>query len=205
MNQIIKKTRNKIANQKKKYLFLGVILLCGIISGILFLFFISKEDKSLVKDELNLFFQSITEKKLNYFTSFWNSIGSNFLFLLFLWILGISIIGIPVIIFFLFLKGFIFGFSFSSIVSIYDLKGFLLAFFYLVPHHLLLLVLFLLVSFYAINFSIRLLQVLFLKQNISLSHHFKRYCQILGIGILGITVCSLLEVFAVPFFLDFFL
>ena len=197
--------KSKIMNQKKKYLFLCIIVLCGVISGALFLFFISKEDKLLVKEQLSLFFQSISEKKINYFTSFWNSIGSNFFFLFILWILGISIVGIPIIILALFLKGFIFGFTFSSIISLYGWKGIILSFLYLFPHHFLLLILFLLTSFYAINFSIRLLQVLFFKQNITLTHYFKRYCHIFIIGIVGITICSLFEIFVVPFFLDFFL
>ena len=49
MNKIMKKVKQSITNQKKKYLFLTTILIVGIISGIIFIFFISKEDKSLVK------------------------------------------------------------------------------------------------------------------------------------------------------------
>ena len=74
MNKIIKKAKNNVINQKKKYLFLITIMTIGIISGIIFIFFISKEDKSLVKNELDLFFDTIKGNKVNYLSSFINSI-----------------------------------------------------------------------------------------------------------------------------------
>lgn len=205
MNKIINKAKKSITDQKKKYLFLSVIMLVGIISGILFIFFISKEDKSLVKQELEIFFTNIQNKKLNYFSSFTNSIISNFLYLFVIWLLGISIIGLPIIIFLLFFKGFIFGFSFSSIITNYGIRGIFLSITYQFPHHLLLLIIYLLMGFYAINFSIRLFRLLFLKENINLTFSFKRYNQIAGFCLIGILICSLLEVFLTPFLINFFL
>lgn len=205
MNKIMNKAKKSITNQKKKYLFLSVIMLVGIISGILFIFFISKEDKSLVKQELEIFFSNIQNKELNYLSSFINSILSNFLYLFFIWLLGISIIGIPVVIFLLFFKGFIFGFSFSSIIINYGIRGVFLSIVYQFPHNLLSLIIFLLMGFYAINFSIRLFRVLFLKENINLTLYFKRYNQIALFCIIGIFISSLLEVFLAPFLMNFFL
>ena len=115
MKQILNRTKRSIMNQKKKYLFLAVITVIGIVSGILFIFFISKEDKSLVKNELSDFITYIQSNKINYMASFLNGILANLTYLIVFWLLGISIIGIPIIIFLLFLKGFILGFSFSSI------------------------------------------------------------------------------------------
>ncbi len=205
MNKVINKTKTNIINQKKKYLFLTVIMLIGIISGIVFIFFISKQDKLLVKQELEMFFSNIQSKKLNYLSSFYNSISSNLIYLLVIWILGISIIGIPIVIFLLFFKGFILGFSLSSIIVNKGFKGILIALTYQFPHHILSLILFLLIGFYAINFSSRLFKVLFLKENINLVQTFKRYNQIAIICIVGLFISSILEVFVAPFLMNFFL
>lgn len=204
MNKVIHKAKSSIMNQKKKYLFLSVILLIGLISGIIFIFFISSEDKLLVKEELELFFTNISTNKLNYTETFINSIVSNLLYVFVIWVLGVSIIGIPIIIFILFLKGFILGFSCSSIIYNFGFKGMGLAMGQ-IPHNLFLLLFLVLIGFYAINFSIRLFRVLFLKETIALNSYFKRYNKVLGIAVLGSVFCSLLEVFLAPIIINLFL
>lgn len=205
MNKIINKAKNNVLNQKKKYLFLSVILLIGIISGIIFIFFISKTDKQLVKEELSLFFTNIENNKINYLNSFINSFLSNLIYLISIWILGISIIGIPIIIFLLFFKGFIFGFSISSIIYEFGIKGIPLAISYQIPHYLINLILILLLSFYAINFSVRLFKMLFIKENCNLNMYFKKYNKIFLITIIGSLISSLIEVFIAPILMNFFL
>lgn len=205
MNRIINRAKKNITAQKKKYLFLVTIILIGIISGFLFIFFISKEDKSLVKLELENFFNYIKLNDINYFDSLINSVSSNLLYLIIIWILGISIVGMPVIIFLLFFKGFVFGFSFSSIVVNYGVKGFLLATGYQMPHHLLMLACIILLGFYAINFSVRLFRILFLKENINLSMYFKKYNKIFLICIFIGLLCSILETFLSPVLINLFL
>lgn len=205
MNKIIKRAKNNVVNQKRKYLFLTIIMTIGIISGIIFIFFISKEDKSLVKQELELLFSNIKDNKLNYGNSLINSVSSSLVYLSIIWILGVSIIGIPVVIFMLFLKGFVFGFSISSIIANYGFNGVILGFITQIPSNLILLIIYLLMGFYAINFSIRLFQVLFFKKEVNLSFYFKRYNEIALISLGCIVIASLAETFLIPFLVKFFL
>lgn len=205
MNKIIKRAKNNVVNQKRKYLFLTIIMTIGIISGIIFIFFISKEDKSLVKQELELLFSNIKDNKLNYGNSLINSVSSSLVYLSIIWILGVSIIGIPVVIFMLFLKGFVFGFSISSIIANYGFNGIILGFITQIPSNLILLIIYLLMGFYAINFSIRLFQVLFFKKEVNLSFYFKRYNEIALISLGCIVIASLAETFLIPFLVKFFL
>ena len=202
MNRIMNKAKKNITNQKKKYVFLGIIMLLGLISGLLFIFFIAKEDKLLITNQLESFFAGVNGKKINYMNSFINSITSNILYLLVIWLLGVSIVGIPIIIFMIFFKGFIFGFSFSSIVVNFGIRGFFGALVYHFPHQLILLPIWLLIGFYSTNFSIKLFRLLFFKEDINLSHYFKRYIQVLGVCLIGVLICSLLEVFLTPFLIN---
>jgi len=93
----------------------------------------------------------------------------------------------------------------SSIIYNYGFKGILLSISYQLPHNLFILLFLLLVSFYSINFSIRLFRILFFKDKIDLNNHFKKYNWVFGISLLGMIVCSLLEVFLVPITINLFL
>lgn len=197
--------KDKLLNQKKKYLFLMIIMLAGILSSIIFLFLISKEDKTVLMQEINTFFANIKGNNLNTVNTFINSISSNLLSISLIWLLGISIIGIPFIIFFLFFKSFVFGFSIASIIAKYGLKGILLAFSYIFPHQLIYLVIWLLLSFYALSFSFKLIRLLFLKKNINIRDHFLKYLKIGGICVITAILCSLFETYISPHFINLFI
>lgn len=205
MSQAIKKANVNVTKQKSKYLFLISITFIGIISGIFFIFFISKTDKSLVKDELDLFLTTVKEQKINYLSSLINGISNNLFYLIFIWILGISIIGIPIIVFLIFFKGFIFGFSISSIIVNYGFKGILIIGISQAPQNLILLATYILMGFYAVNFSIHLFQILFLKKDLNLRLYFKKYNQIALISLISAILCSIFETFIIPFLMKFFL
>lgn len=202
MNRIVKRTRNHIENQKKKYLFLLGIIIIGIISGIIFILFISKEDKLLVKNEIEMVFTTISNHKINYISTLINSLSTYLLSLIGIYLLGISIIGMPLIILFLYIKGFVFGFSISSIINIYHLKGVPVVLSYLCPSHFIALIVWLLLGFHAIGFSIKLFRYLFLKENIPLNRYFKKLNKVLLISLFLIIICSLLETFLSPFLID---
>lgn len=198
-------TKDKLLNQKKKYLFLIIIMLIGLISGIFFLFFIDESDKNILISEIDNFFINIKDNNLNTLNTIINSISSNILSITIIWLLGISIIGIPFIIFFLFFKTFIFGFSIASIVAKYGFKGILLTFSYIFPHQLIYLVIWLLLSFYSLSFSFKLFKLLFYKKSINIRDSFIKYVKIGCICLLIAIVCSLFETYITPHFINLFI
>ncbi len=204
MNITINKAKASILRQKKIYLALIILVIIGIICGAVFTTIITDIDKNLVKEQLSQFFNQIKISNINYNKAIVNSIASNLIYSFGIWLLGISIIGLPLIIFFLFMKGFIVGFAGSSIISFYGLKGIIGAFTYIFPHHLISLAISILLSFYAISFSNKLFSYLFLKKEINFKHVMHRYIKILIISIIGLLLCSLFEVYLSPFLIKFF-
>ena len=192
----------KYVEQKQKYIFLLTLVLIGILSGIMFILFVSKADKQLIKDHITLTFDTINAHRVNYSSTLLHNGVKNILYLMFIYILGISIVGIPLILLFLFFKGFIVGFSISSIVSIYHFKGVFISILYLIPGDILLLVIWILMGFYSISFSIKLFRYLFLKENIPLNIYFKKLNKILLISFISIIVISVIETFLQPFIID---
>ena len=176
----------------------------GLIFGIVFSLIISKSDKLVVDDGVISFFTIIKNNDYSRGLVLKESLISNGLYLFLVWFLGISIIGIPVIVFMLFLRGFILGFSIGSIIRIYGYKGIVGGLLYLFPHNILSLVISALLSFYALSFSIRLFKFLFLHDNINFKFIMKKYIKILVICLFAFVFCSLMEVYLSPIILNIF-
>ncbi len=190
--------------QKKKYVFLIGLAIVGVLFGVVFSLIISKNDKLLVESCIHNFFNAISHNEINYMDGFLSSLFAGILYVLIIWILGISIVGIPIILFLLFIKGFIMGFSIGSIISIYKFKGIIGAFLYIFPHHIVSIIAYLLLSYFAIIFSKRLFDYLFLKKEVGLKKLMHKYIRIFIIC-LGVSVlCSLSETFLAPVLLKVF-
>ena len=205
MNNKLYAAKNSIIKQKKLYRIIITLMIFGIISGILFIFFISKESKTKALVSIKNFFDLMnTSTGMNYGKSLLNTLVNNMGYVLLIWVLGISIIGLPITIVLAFMKSFIVGFSISSIISCYKAKGILGAFLYVFPHQIIILFIYLLLSFYSISFSIKLFKSLFLKQTINFRVVMQKYIKILLISLIGIIIVSLYEVFISTYFIKLF-
>ena len=103
MKKIIKKINTHISNYQTIYLFLVIVFLVGTISGTLFLNKISDTNKDIILTNLTNFFSNVEEGNVtNSREIFTNSIIFNFSYIFIIWLLGISIIGIPIVVFMVF-------------------------------------------------------------------------------------------------------
>lgn len=199
------KAKNALLKQKKIYLFIITLIIIGFITGVLFWFVIGKDNKELVANQLSNFFEAIKKKdNLNFTSSLINSLITNISYVVIIWLLGISIIGIPIVIFLLLGKSFIVGFSISSIIGVYQVKGILGALCYTFPHQFIFLLLLLLLSFYSLSFSIKLFKYLFLRQIINFKDAMRKYMKILVICLGIAIVVSLLEIFLGTYIIGLF-
>jgi len=190
---------NIILPNKKINIFTILIIILGIISGSIFLIILSKSDKEVIITKINDFMSSINQNKLNNINAFKNALMENIIYILIMWILGISMIGVIINIFLTYLKGFITGFSISSIILSYKYKGILAALIYVFPTTLINLLITVLISVYSLQFTIMLYKSIFNKtNNIILKSHIKKYFIILVITIGLAIISSLSESFLLP-------
>ena len=197
MDKIHLKRKAKILKAQKLLIKISIMAIIGIILGIFYIAVISKSNKELINTTLSNFFNEISKNNINYTSAFINSILSYTLSGLFIWILGISIIGIPIILIFLFFKSFILGFSISSLIYFYKLKGIIAAIIYIIPIILSLLV-FIILSFFSIRYSKKLVKVIFYKQDYTFKNLTKKYFKILIISETCLIICSIIETFLIP-------
>ena len=194
----VDKLTNKVSHNKKMLTFLIGILIIGILAGSLFIVILNSADKTLIKEHLEAFITSVSTNKLDYTQSLISSLGSNLFYVIVIWLLGISVIGMPIIVFIYFAKAFILGFSVSSIIYQYKLKGCLLAFFYVFPHHILSILLYTFLMLYSLSLSIRVSKTLLAKKTLDFKIIMRRYSMVLVISLIGAVIVSLLEVFLMP-------
>ena len=198
LKKVKTKVTNKLAEQKKIYIFLIIVMLIGLILGIIYAVILNKSDHAIVTTSLDSFFTSIKNNDIDYKSALINSLVGNISFVTFIFLLGISIIGVPLIIFSLASSAFIFGFSLSSIIYTYHFNGMLKAITYLFPHQMITLLMSLFLGFYALYFGIKLFKYLFRGIDINLRSSMKRYLQVYITVLLIFILCSFIEVFLSP-------
>ncbi len=197
-----KKEYNK--NKKRKlFKILFIIAVISFIIGIFYVAIISKSDKSLIKKTFDAYFLSIQNDSFNNIDSLIGNILTNVVLTFIVWILGISIIGIPVSVFYLIYRSFVTGFSISSLIYTYGFKGVIISIFYSFPLIINLLVFFIL-TFYAVNFSKKLYLYLFKKKDINLKGMTKVYTKVLIVFLIILLICSLVSSYLVPILLKSF-
>ena len=179
----MKKERNafqkEIQKNKYKYIFLLTIILIGFISGIIFSNILSYNDHQEINNTLKDYFLGIkNNQSINYLGNFLNVFSVNYLYMLLIWIFGLSIIGIILNPFILYFKSFVIGFSVGIIISVYSYLGILGSLLYLFPHLLINLLVYTLLSFYGIKLSIKLFKALFLHKNFNFQDFMKKYLKI---------------------------
>ena len=199
MKKQMDKLKKKTTSNKKIIVFLVGLFLIGLIAGSIFITIISKSDQALVKEYIKEFVNKADKNKLNYLEALKNASLSNGLFIVIVWLLGFSIIGIPIVIFMYFSKAFILGFSLSSFILQYKFKGLLLALIYFFPHHVVNILAYTLIMIYSLKISFILINSIIKKKTISFKAIMNRYLIFFAVSIGMVIVASLYECFVVPF------
>ena len=197
------KLKNKAGRNKKILYFLLGLFIIGIGFGALLTVMMKVEDQTLVTDYLNQFFTQLKGNDLNYGSAFVQSILSNTLFILGIWLLGVSVIGIPIMIFMYFSKAFILGFTIASMIQNFSWKGIVLALFYTFLHQILGMIVYTILMIYAMTLSMTLIKAFTKKKTLDFKKVINKYLFVLGLCLVCALVMSLSEVFLMPFLMNF--
>lgn len=111
------------STNKKFWLFLGIIFIIGLVSGLIYIYLIPAENQEIIKTSITNFFQNLESLHIN-------NIGAHVLVIPLLIISAILIIGVPLAIFYLFYNGFLVGFTISNFTICLGFKGFIYSLIY---------------------------------------------------------------------------
>lgn len=192
----MKKIINKLKD-KKQFILIFVICIVAFIIGVLLPSILNEENRKIIETSLNSFFDTIKNNQLKTNELLFKTLTSNIIIDLILWLLGISIIGIPIVIILLGYKSLSLGFTISSIISTYKLNGVIKALIYIVPN-IINLFIFFVISYYSISFSLMLFNYLFRKKEYNKRVIVNRYLKLLVISIIILIFSSVIETYVVP-------
>lgn len=198
MKKIMDKLVTGLKINRKMLIFLVVLGVIAIIIGSVFVVILNQTDKNLIKEYLENFIKNIDGDKLNYFEALKNISFSNYLYIMVIWLLGISVIGIPIIIFMYFMKCFMVGFTIASIIVNFKLKGTLLAFFYVFPHHIINLIMYTILISYSLTLSLKIGEAVLKKKSVNFRLIINKYLFVLIISLIIVTLMNLFEVYITP-------
>lgn len=206
MKKIINYLNETVKKEKNILIFNTIIFLVGVVLGSLFINFITNDDKKLLIEQVSTFFSNI--KKLTSdifgFESFLSILFNNLLVLNIIFVLGISMIGIPIVIFILFFKGFMLGTTISTIILKYSIKGIIGIILYIFPVCILSICVYLFMCFYAIYASKKFLRAFLKKDTLNFKQFLGKYLLSFIISITLILLLSLLDAYLTPLLLKLF-
>ncbi|MBM7701646.1 stage II sporulation protein M [Metabacillus iocasae] len=182
------------------YLFVLILFLMGVIFGAIVVNSLSLEQKQDLYFYLNRFFgQVLAGEVASSSEMFQQSFFHNLKYLGFIWLLGISIIGLPVVLVLLFLKGMVIGFTVGFLVNQMGLQGFAVSFVSIMPQNIFLIPAFIVLSTVSVAFSLKLIRQQFFKGiNEPVSSAFLRYSMTMVAVVILIACASTIEAYVSP-------
>lgn len=206
MKKIIKYLNETIKKEKNILIFILITFFLGLILGSLFINFITEDDKKLLVEQLELFLSNVKNLTKDVFgiKIFSGEILNNGFQLFIIFVLGISMIGLPVVIIIMFFKGFMLGTTLATIILKYQFKGIIGSFLYVFPCYIFNIIIYIFISFFAVHASIKFLKALFKKDNLNFKSFFGRYLLSFIISMFFMFIVCLLDAYLTPVLLKLF-
>ncbi len=155
-----------IEENRSIYIFTTVLFLMGIIFGAIIVNSLSLGQRHDLHIYLNQFFGQVAEGQFaDSAAMFAQSFAHYMKYIGLMWVLGLTIIGLPVILILLFIKGVVVGFTVGFLVNQLGMNGFLLSFASVMPQNFILVPAFIIVSTASVAFSLKMVRHQFIKRS----------------------------------------
>ncbi|MDQ0205770.1 stage II sporulation protein M [Alkalicoccobacillus murimartini] len=192
-----------VEENKTIYLFTTVLFLIGIVFGAIIVNSLNLTQKNDLYMYLSQFFVQVQDGRIagskEIFSQSYAHYGKYFALM---WILGLSLIGLPIILVLLFLKGVVVGFTVGFLVNQMGFQGFLLAMVSVLPQNLLLVPAFIIVGTASVSFCLKMLRQQFAKKVYQpVFPQFLRYTLLLLCMGAALSVAAAFEAYVSPYLL----
>lgn len=199
MKEMYNNYKKELSKKNNILILISVVFILGLIFGSIYITILQVEEKTTILNQVNNYFTTVSTSFENKIDIFKNSLISNLTYIIIMWLLGISVIGMPIVFIMTFFKSFILGFSISSIFAKYGFKGIVGVLVYIFPSNIALSIFILFLSTYSIIISLKLANSAFTKKTINFKTFMGKYFFVLVIGILICILCSLFDGFISPY------
>ncbi|QYY43755.1 stage II sporulation protein M [Aneurinibacillus thermoaerophilus] len=191
--------QQNVRENSSLYLFTIVLFIMGVGFGAVVVNSLGMTQKQELFMYVSQFFHELTNDDItDPLRSFQSSLGHYLKYIGFMWILGLSIIGLPLILIMVFLKGVVVGFTVGFLVNQLQWKGLYFAAVSVLPQNLLVIPAMIIVATAGISFSLHLIQSRFMKKGGALYPRFFVYSALILIMGVVMTVAAGFEAFVSP-------
>ena len=206
MKKIINYLKEELKKEKNLIILILAIFIIGLVVGSLFVNFITKDDKTLLINQVETYFSSVKslDKKVFGINAFTPNLINNELQIFLIFALGLSILGIPVVILIMFFKGFMLGVTLATFILKFQLLGVLSSLLYIFPCFIIYIIIYTLISFFAVSTSLKFLKAIIKKDNLSFKKFLGKYLLCFLICLVLIIINTLLDAFLTPMLLKLF-
>jgi len=149
------------------FVFITVLFIIGVVFGAIVVGALATEQVDSLNTAMKLFFTAISLDTAGVSPSeiTWHSIAGFLKTTVLMWILGLSIIGLPIIVVLIFVRGFMVGFTVGVVVSQFKTDGILFVMAAILPQNLIYVPALLICGVAGISFSLKLVQSRFSQNN----------------------------------------
>ncbi|WP_100488152.1 stage II sporulation protein M [Sporolactobacillus pectinivorans] len=163
-NRFTKILTDHLKDCRSLYTFVIALFLMGIIFGAVVVNSLPYETRNDLFHYLQQFFGELSHGQIaDPYLLFRESFFNDLQYVVLIWILGLSVIGLPIIFILIFVKGMVLGFTVGFLVSQMGLNGFLTALVSVFPQNLLLIPCDLFISVIAVVCSLKIIRQLLIK------------------------------------------
>ncbi|WP_429699414.1 stage II sporulation protein M [Alteribacter keqinensis] len=188
-----------IEENRSIYVFSIVLLMMGVIFGAVIVNSLTTGQKNDLFTYLSQFFGQVEKGELaSSEEAFTQTFAHYSKYLGLMWFLGLSVIGLPIILILLFLKGLVIGFTVGFLVSQMGFDGFILAFAAIFPQNLILVPVFIITATVSISFSLKICRQIIRKGYEPIFQHFTAYSLFLLFTGAVVTLMSVYEAYVSP-------
>jgi stage II sporulation protein M len=188
-----------VENLKSLYIFVTVLFMMGVIFGGIMVRFLDISQTEGLLSYLGHFFQGLAHDEIaDTAITFQHALGGQLKTLGIMWILGISVIGIPLLCVYIFIKGLLIGFTVGFLVNQLSWGGLWFAFVAVVPHNLLAVPALIIVAVSGIYFSLYLVQNRLIKHRGTIYPQFVSYCLLVTCMAVVLLIAAGIEAYLSP-------
>jgi stage II sporulation protein M len=188
-----------VREHQSLYLFTIVLFTMGIVFGTVIVNALAQTQKQELLAFLQFFFNSMDQHGIiEPNAHFQQAIGHYVKTVGIMWMLGLSIIGLPMILLLLFLKGVVVGFTVGFLVNQLKWQGVTFALMGVLPQNMLVVPALLIVGVSGISFSLRLIKTRLVTKRDVILPHFVSYSVLVLAMLAVLTVAAMFESFVSP-------
>ncbi|MGF7057029.1 stage II sporulation protein M [Brassicibacter mesophilus] len=195
-----------INNNFLLYFLLVLFLMIGISAGAITVSVIDNSQKQEMISFLNSFFKILNQNNVDSFILLKHSLLNNVQTLFFIWLLGIIVIGVPLVMGIVMLRGFIIGFTVGFLVNELGFKGFVFSILAILPQNIFVIPGIIIISAISISFSLKTI-----KNKINRKNRYNFTAELIRYSLITVSLSillilgSLIEAYITPVFMKLIL